>query len=70
MASLFALFFIEVYLKGKTGGHSHGGHTGEGLSSQGAPPGFSAPPPTYRNQRPVSWTDDDYPDEKNISFAK
>ncbi|KAH6679122.1 Fe transport protein 3 [Halenospora varia] len=68
MASLFMLFVIEVYLKGKTGGHSHGGPTGEGLSHQGAPPGMSAPPSyPQRPARPVSWNDD-YPNEKGQPF--
>ncbi|CAG8953651.1 hypothetical protein HYFRA_00010110 [Hymenoscyphus fraxineus] len=68
MASLFVLFFIEVYLKGKTGGHSHGGHTGE-VTMQGAPPGFPTRPPTYRNQT-VSWSDDDFLNEKDMAFAR
>ena len=29
MFSMFCLFVIEVWLKAKTGGHSHGGPTGE-----------------------------------------
>jgi zinc transporter ZupT len=46
MAALFALFTIEMYLKGKTGGHSHGGPMGHGtpgLALQGARPGVSTP---------------------------
>jgi zinc transporter 1/2/3 len=35
MASMFALFVIEMYLNAKTGGHSHGGPTGSN---------FKAPP--------------------------
>ena len=35
MASLFALFTIELWLNHKMGGHSHGGPTGEGLDSRG-----------------------------------
>lgn len=31
MASLFILFVIELWLNSKTGGHSHGGPTGEGV---------------------------------------
>lgn len=31
MASMFALFVIEMYLNAKTGGHSHGGPTGNVL---------------------------------------
>ncbi|KAH8684289.1 ZIP zinc transporter [Tricladium varicosporioides] len=70
MASLFMLFVIEVYLKGKTGGHSHGGPTGEGLSRQGAPPGISAPPSyPQRPARPVSWNED-YPNEKGQPFER
>ena len=73
MASLFALFAIEVYLKSKTGGHSHGGPTGEGLSKQGAPPGVSSPP-VYQG-RPDSpdsmdYDNESYPDEKDLAFVK
>ncbi|ATY63278.1 Fe(2+) transport 3 [Cordyceps militaris] len=32
MASMFVLFVIEMYLNAKTGGHSHGGPTGEELT--------------------------------------
>ncbi|KAL2222376.1 ZIP zinc transporter [Thermoascus aurantiacus ATCC 26904] len=32
MFSLFVLFIIELWLNAKTGGHSHGGATGEGLA--------------------------------------
>ncbi|KID93361.1 Fe(2+) transport protein 3, partial [Metarhizium majus ARSEF 297] len=32
MSSLFVLFVIEMWLNSKTGGHSHGGPTGAGLS--------------------------------------
>jgi hypothetical protein len=44
MAALFALFTIEMYLKAKTGGHSHGGatgqiHTASALAAQGVRPG-------------------------------
>ncbi|KIW70977.1 hypothetical protein PV04_03203 [Phialophora macrospora] len=42
MAALFALFTIEMYLKAKVGGHSHGGPMGHGtvaLAHQGARPG-------------------------------
>ncbi|OAA81052.1 Fe(2+) transport protein 3 [Akanthomyces lecanii RCEF 1005] len=31
MGSMFILFVIEMYLNAKTGGHSHGGPTGEGI---------------------------------------
>ena len=33
MFSLFCLFVIEMYLKAKTGGHSHGGPTGQEISA-------------------------------------
>jgi solute carrier family 39 (zinc transporter), member 1/2/3 len=33
MASMFALFVIEMYLNAKTGGHSHGGPTGSNFDS-------------------------------------
>jgi hypothetical protein len=33
MASLFSLFCIEMWLNAKTGGHSHGGPTGDDLTN-------------------------------------
>lgn len=68
MASLFALFVIEMVLKSKTGGHSHGGPTGEGLSAQGAPPGVSAPP-MYRTDTQES-ENYKYPDEKSGAYPR
>ena len=75
MGALFALFVIELYLKGKTGGHSHGGPTGQGLAAQGAPHAvggigvaISAPAPyaPQRPPRPAQWDSNGYPvDEKN-----
>ncbi|CZT52578.1 related to low affininty zinc transporter [Rhynchosporium secalis] len=73
MAALFALFIIEMVLKAKTGGHSHGGPTGQdlvqhvptqgrGLSAQGAPHGISAPV-QYRNDHL------EYPDEKDLAYV-
>ncbi|SPO04851.1 related to zinc transporter [Cephalotrichum gorgonifer] len=35
MGSMFCLFVIEMYLNAKTGGHSHGGPTGEAPSNRG-----------------------------------
>tara|TARA_R110002060_G_scaffold34119_9_gene44978 strand:+ start:384 stop:881 length:498 start_codon:yes stop_codon:yes gene_type:complete len=81
MASLFALFVIEMVLKSKTGGHSHGGPTGQGLdghghgghvhgqglAAKGAPPGVSTPP-QYQNDQ--QWRDDEYPDEKDLSYVR
>ncbi|KAK0130059.1 hypothetical protein ONS96_000596 [Cadophora gregata f. sp. sojae] len=79
MASLFALFVIEMILKSKTGGHSHGGPTGQGLdghghghvhgqghAAKGAPPGVPTPP-QYQND--LEWRDDEYPDEKDLTFV-
>ncbi|EEP80307.1 conserved hypothetical protein [Uncinocarpus reesii 1704] len=34
LGSLFALFALEMYMNAKTGGHSHGGATGESLNHQ------------------------------------
>ena len=75
MGALFALFVIELYLKGKTGGHSHGGPTGQGLAAQGAPHAvggigvaISAPAPyaPQRPPRPAQLDSNGYPvDEKN-----
>ena len=72
MAALLALFAIELILKSKTGGHSHGGPTGQsviqgGLAGQGAPPGTAAPP-TYRPD--TSMSDDSYIDEKSKYYAR
>ncbi|KAG4435163.1 hypothetical protein IFR05_009363 [Cadophora sp. M221] len=77
MAALFALFVIEMVLKSKTGGHSHGGPTGQGLdghshghphgqglAAKGASPGV-ATPPRYQNEQ--KWSDDEYPDEKDLA---
>lgn len=33
MFSLFCLFVLEMYLKAKVGGHSHGGPTGQDISA-------------------------------------
>lgn len=54
MAALFSLFTIEMFLKAKTGGHSHGGPMGQGavaLAYQGARPGVATPQnlPSYGN---------------------
>jgi zinc transporter 1/2/3 len=67
MASLFSLFVIEMYLKAKTGGHSHGGPTGEGLSAPPPATGVSAPP---RYQGRPDTRDSYYPDEKDIGYTK
>lgn len=37
MFAVFALFMVEMWLNAKTGGHSHGGPTGEGLTGNVAP---------------------------------
>lgn len=37
MASMFILFVIEMYLNAKTGGHSHGGITGETAPARDVP---------------------------------
>lgn len=34
LAAVFALFLVEMWLKSKTGGHSHGGAKGEELTGQ------------------------------------
>lgn len=80
MASLFALFVIEMVLKSKTGGHSHGGPTGQGLdahshahpqgqglAAKGAPPGIT-PEPQYQNE--PEWSDEEYPDEKDLAYVR
>ncbi|KAF2710814.1 Zinc/iron permease [Pleomassaria siparia CBS 279.74] len=50
MASLFALFLIEMWLNAKTGGHSHGGSTGEQFGADRGPPGVQAAFPIQRVQ--------------------
>lgn len=70
MFALFALFTIEMWLKAKTGGHSHGGPMGSGagtgpvsLATQGARPGVvtaqSLPP--YGHSRAASSYDFEKP---------
>ncbi|KAH7305698.1 zinc-regulated transporter 2 [Rhexocercosporidium sp. MPI-PUGE-AT-0058] len=79
MAALFALFVIEMVLKSKTGGHSHGGPTGQGLdghahghphgqglSAKGTPPGVTTQPQSQNEQQ---WSDDEYPDEKDLAYV-
>jgi hypothetical protein len=79
MAALFALFVIELYLKGKTGGHSHGGPTGQGLAAQGAPHGSGgigvalSPPNNYAPQRPArpaQWDSNGFPVDQKDPFSK
>jgi hypothetical protein len=40
MAALFCLFLVELWLNAKTGGHNHGGATGEGFGANKAAPGI------------------------------
>ncbi|EHK97195.1 putative Zinc-regulated transporter 2 [Glarea lozoyensis 74030] len=77
MAALFALFVIELYLKGKTGGHSHGGPTGQGLAAQGAPHGVGgigvaiSAPVNYAPQRPprsAQWDSNGFPVDHKDPF--
>jgi len=42
MGALFILFVIEMWLNAKTGGHTHGGSTGEEFGSGAAPAGIQA----------------------------
>lgn len=64
MFALFALFTIEMWLKAKTGGHSHGGPMGSGshgpvsLAAQGARPGVTTGqslPPYGHSRDPSSY---------------
>jgi hypothetical protein len=78
MAALLALFVLEVALKAKTGGHSHGGPTGEktlrigepefGMAAQAPPMGVSIPP-VYRPGTAIS-DDSFYPDEKALPYVR
>jgi len=77
MAALLALFVLEVVLKSKTGGHSHGGPTGEkiaisqpqfGMAAQAAPMGVSVAP-AYRPGTAVS-DNAFYPDEKTSPYVR
>ncbi|KAF5003113.1 hypothetical protein FDECE_10329 [Fusarium decemcellulare] len=45
MASMFLLFIVELYLNAKTGGHSHGGPTGENFDHGHPPPRPQRPMP-------------------------
>lgn len=66
MGSMFILFVIEMYLNSKTGGHSHGGATGESLHSARSA-GMAPPVP----RRPSDYSA--YPDaetEKDIAQRK
>lgn len=72
MASLFVLFVIEMWLNGKTGGHSHGGpmgiesgpHAGHGHGHAGT---MTVPerPPRYANRPSFETEDTRY--EKDIA---
>jgi zinc transporter 1/2/3 len=42
MGSLFLLFVVEMWLNAKTGGHTHGGSTGEEFNGGHAPAGIQA----------------------------
>ncbi|KEF63190.1 uncharacterized protein A1O9_01167 [Exophiala aquamarina CBS 119918] len=68
MFALFSLFTIEMWLKAKTGGHSHGGPMGSGggtvsLATQGARPGVVTPQslPPYGHPRGTSSYDFEKP---------
>ena len=56
MGSLFVLFVIEMWLNAKTGGHSHGGPTGETIVHEHAHPQNPVPPayPYGMTQKPNS----------------
>lgn len=74
LMSLFSLFCIELWLNNKTGGHSHGGATGEGLTGGPPPPALRGanigPPPTRRPSTPAFPEGmEGYPDEKR-AYAK
>jgi zinc transporter ZupT len=76
MASMFCLFVIEMWLNGKTGGHSHGGpmgiesgpheHTGPMVAASQS--NFQAPqrPPRYDDRRSFE-TEEDIDYEKKIA---
>ncbi|KAH8884585.1 Zinc/iron permease [Thozetella sp. PMI_491] len=62
MGSMFVLFVIEMWLNGKTGGHSHGGPMG--FESGPAPPRAMAAPP-----RPPRYTGDSF-ESDDVDFEK
>lgn len=68
MGSLFVLFVIEMWLNAKTGGHSHGGPTGETIVHEHAHPQNPVPPayPYGMTQKPNSMVTE-YPLEKESS---
>ncbi|KAM0331618.1 hypothetical protein ACHAQA_003297 [Verticillium albo-atrum] len=66
MASMFALFTVEMYLHSKTGGHSHGGPTGDVTAHRPRP---AATQPPARPARPFRNTFD-ADDEESLYFEK
>jgi solute carrier family 39 (zinc transporter), member 1/2/3 len=75
MASLFALFVIEMWLNSKMGGHSHGGAKGfeQATTAQTmAQMGISGPAPAYgAPQRPPRPFDsDDFETDDDIAYQK
>ena len=81
MAAVFALFLVELWINGKTGGHSHGGATGEQFGAgqmqrvQGVQEAFNNPirrVESYDSQLTMAnrddkkgWTANAYPLEKD-----
>ncbi len=63
MASLFALFVIEMWMNNKIGGHSHGGATG----FQASPPPGMPPPRPVRTDTMNSFEADDIAYEKKMA---
>lgn len=75
MGSMFILFVIEMYLNAKTGGHSHGGPTGQSVIAAPAPAQQQVVRSANAPQRPprpyaesVDFTsDDEFEEEKKMA---
>ncbi|CRK16782.1 hypothetical protein BN1708_011834 [Verticillium longisporum] len=69
MAAMFALFTVEMYLHAKTGGHSHGGPTGDVTAHRPRPTAVQQQQPPVRPARPFRNTFD-ADDEESLYFEK
>ncbi|KAI1256300.1 hypothetical protein MGN70_001424 [Eutypa lata] len=65
MASLFALFVIEMWMNNKIGGHSHGGAMG--FEANPAPMPMAAPPRPARTNTQTSFEADEVTYEKKMA---
>lgn len=68
MVSMFTLFVIEMWLKAKVGGHSHGGPTGQMPARPPMPHSHSSSSSISKPQQPRH-SDNDKADEDGYDFA-